>query len=859
MDINVVGGSSALPMQKTTTAQKNKAWREASVNYYINFRYTNGTNLRSTRNNKIINYDLANGIVNMDDLMKICDPMGTGSATFSDQFMHHDMISPILHELLGEEAVKPDNALVYSEATADINRKQKGLQKRIVEALKMTLMGEIDPSTIDPNNPPPTPQEILKAERMTPSDIIESKANKTLKVLKKKLNTKLLLNQSFKDALIAGEEILWTGISNSEPAARRCNPINMTVLLDDSDVFIDDAIAVIEERLLTIPSILDEFGEDLTEAQIKQLEVYSRGVYGTMASSGAFDPVFTINDNRPVLSGVTPVGNYQGNNVNNYAVRVVRVEWMSMKKVGTLEYTDIESGEFISKLVDDTFASSFNDFKSLYPDAEIEWFWINEAWEGNKIGEDIYFGIRPKVNQRRRMDNPYYCKLGYTGFLYEATNSRSVSIVDRLKSYQYLRDIIAYKLQLVFASDIGKVLLMDMAQIPRSEGIDIEKWMYYLKEMKIAFVNSFEEGNKGMSQGKIAGDRFNHFTSLDLSLTQSVQQYINYLQYIDQQIYNVSGVNQQRMGKIHQDEAVTNVEAARQSSETITHYLFEAHGEVRRRLYESLIEVAKIAWRKGKVTQYVNDDLALEVLNIEEFEFENSDFAVFVSNQAKDKEIKFKLDQLGKVAMEQGKADLSTMIDTITNDSPKDIINILRNAEAEFYKRTQAQQEQDSKDNQAKIQAEQAMHAEDLAQKQADRDLKQYEVDANNATKIHVAEISALGFAEDTDVNDNMIPDVAEQARLALDGQKAASDAFAKQVANDLKRQEITKKAELEEKSIKSKEKIEELKIKQTEVQNKSQEKMQSEKIKSDEKIAQLKLKEARAKAASKPKSKPKK
>jgi hypothetical protein len=232
---------------------------------------------------------------------------------------------------------------------------------------------------------------------------------------------------------------------------------------------------------------------------------------------------------------------------------------------------------------------------------------------------------------------------------------------------------------------------------------------------------------------------------------------------------------------------------------------------------------------------------------------------VFVSNQAKDKEIKFKLDQLGKVAMEQGKADLSTMIDTITNDSPKDIINILRNAEAEFYKRTQAQQEQDSKDNQAKIQAEQAMHAEDLAQKQADRDLKQYEVDANNATKIHVAEISALGFAEDTDVNDNMIPDVAEQARLALDGQKAASDAFAKQVANDLKRQEITKKAELEEKSIKSKEKIEELKIKQTEVQNKSQEKMQSEKIKSDEKIAQLKLKEARAKAASKPKSKPKK
>lgn len=865
MDTAINGSASALPKQKVTQGQRTEAWKQASVNYYINFRYTNGSNLRSDRNKKIINYDLMNGIVNMNDLIKICDPLGTGSASFSDQFMHHDMISPIIHELLGEESIKPDNALVFSEAPTDINRKQEGLKGKIVELLKQQLMGEIDPSTIDPNNPPPTPEQVIKAERQSPSDMIESKANRMLKVLKKRCNTRLLLNQGFKDALIAGEEIYWVGISNGEPTTRRCNPLNITVILDDSDVFIDDAIAVVEERLLTIPSILDEYGDELSKSDIDKLDTYSRGTFGTFNNAGGFEPVFTVAEGTNVLKGVTPNSSYQGNNVNNYALRVSRVEWISMKQVGTLEYTDINTGEFISKLVDEDFKSVFNDFKDIYPDAVVDWFWINEAWEGVKIAHDIYIGIRAKPNQRRRMDNPYYCRLGYTGFIYEATNSRSVSLVDRLKSYQYLRDIIAYKLQLVFASDIGKVLLMDLAQIPRSEGIDVEKWMYYLKEMKIAFINSFEEGKKGQAQGKLANNQFNQFTALDLSLTQSVQQYINYLQFIDQQIYNVSGVNQQRMGKIHQDEAIGNVEQARASSETITHYLFEAHQEVRRRLYESLIEVAKVAWRKGMVTQYVNDDLALEILQLEEFEFENSEFSVFISNLAKDKEIKNKLDQLVPIAMEQGKADLSTIMECVTNDSPKDIINILKAKEREFYEQQQAQQEQASKDNQANIEAQKQMHEEALADKQADRDLKQYEIDSNNETKLQVAQINVYSRQEDLDQDDDGIPDPVELGKLSLQERDLASKAFMEQSKLSHDKEKHDKELSIKDKELKMKQDLENKKIKAIEVQNKSQEKiareanaLKKEEMKNKLAVEKLKIQAARAKAASKPKPKKK-
>ena len=810
------GGQSALPIQKLPDSKKDDQWKKSSVNYYVNFRYTNGSSLRSDRNRKIINYDLFNGIINPSDLVKICDPLGVTSGTFGDTFMHLDKISQPLHLLLDDEAEMPDNSLVYSEAPEDINRKQTQLKDKIVKILQQQLMAEIDPSTVDPNNPPPTPEQVLKAERMSPSDMIESKANRILKILKKRLNLKWQFNVGFKDALIVGEEIYWTGIQNGEPIIRVCNPLNITVVMDDSDVFLDDSLAVIEERLLTVPSIIDEFGDQLDQKTIDKLVVYSQGTFGSTLTAGGFEPQFNIVDNKPVLSGVTPTSNFMGNNSNNYAVRVTRVEWMSMKKVGTLTYTDVDSGEEVEKLIDETFSPMFKEFKQVYPDAEVEWFWINEAWEGIKIGADIYLDIKPKPNQRRRMDNPYYCKLGYSGFIYEARNSRSVSVIDRIKPYQYLYDAIAYKVQNIFASDMGKIFLMDLAQIPQSEGIDIEKWMYYLKEMKIGFINSFEEGRKGAATGQLA-NRFNQFQAIDLSLASSVQMYMNYLQYIEQQIYAVSGVNPQRMGAIKNDEAVSNVQQATSQSAKITGYLFEAHNEVKRRVYTSLIEVAKLAWRTGKVMQYVNDDLSLEILNLEEFEFENSEFSVFVSNIRKDQEIKAKLDQLAQVAMEQQKADLSTIIDTIINDSPKDIINTLKTKEEEFYKSQQdkAKSEQDHEAQlaQQQQQHEQSVEAFQSEQKDLDRELERYKIDTESQTRIEAAEINAYGFLKVPEQDVNAAADMAlkqqelnsktfiDQQKLEHEKNKHKSEHDRKQVELDLKKKELM----LKEKEIATK------------------------------------------------------
>ena len=845
-DIYANLGGQNLPQQKLPMSSKDKEWGKSCINYYSNYRYTNGSNLRSDRFKKLINYDLYNGKVNHKDIETICDPLGVNtSSTFAARFQHYDIISEPIRLLIGEETKRPDNHIVISESPDDLNRKTTAVKEKIFQALQQGLAYQIDPNA-DPNNPPPPPEEILKHEKYTPSDIIESKANKVLKVLKKRLNTRLLFSQGWKDALIAGEEVYWVGIENAEVAMRRVNPVNLTVILDGDTTFVDDAIAVVEERMLAINTILDEYGDILSKDDVDKLENYTRGTFGSFNTAGGFEPQFDVVNGQNAFAGITPTNAYNGNNSNNYSIRVTRVEWKSMKKIGELTWTD-EDGAPQTEIVDEVFNTRV--FKEAFPDAKVEWYWINEAWEGVKIGLDIFTDIKPKPNQRRRLDNPYFCRLGYTGFIYEATNSQSVSLIDRLKPYQYLYDIISYRLEIAFASDQGKKFIMDLAQIPESHGIDIDRWLYYLKEMNIAFINSFEEGKKGAASGQLA-NKFNQFQAIDLSLSQSIQQYINMLDYIKTQVAFVSGVTPQRLGAINNSELVGNVERSVNQSSLITEYLYEGHAEVKRRAYTAMIEVAKICYKKGLAAQYVLDDMAIEMLTLEENEFENSEFNVFVTNNTKDLELKAKLDQLVQVALQSEKVDLSAIVETLMNDSPRDIVRLLQRKEEEFYQR-QSENGKAQQEHEMKIeQMQQQMHAEQVEFDHLKLDQERYIAEEINATKIQVAEIAVYNKQQDLDLNDNGIPDSSEIAANALKQQELSSRSFIEQskLSHDKSKHEA--QLTLKDKEIKLRNELENKKLEAIKVQNKNQIELSNKKHAADKLMMDKKMEIERMKIA---------
>ena len=839
-----------LPTQRIPLSQKNKEWKKDTMNYFERLSYTSPSGNRTSNFNKLVNYDLYNGRFNKADLEYVCNPLGLADNEFPATLQHYDVISPAINLLIGEEVKRPDNFIVVSESPEDINRKNEALLQKINSSLEQTLVGEIDPSTIDPNNPPATPEQILKYEKYNPSDLVESQANKILKSLRRKLNTKEVFKKGWKDSLIGGEEIYWTGVLNGEPVLKRCNPCNITVVLDNDSDFIDDAVAVIETRMLTPATIVDEFGDKLSKTEIDTLEMYTNAVGNQYMQAQGPNPTFVLDSNSQTVDVGGTFGT-KSSSFNARLIRVVRVEWKSFAKRMKLTYTD-EDGQPQEDTVDETF--KLNIFKQAYPDATTEEFWITEAWEGIKVGADIYIEANPKPNQRRRMDNPYACKLGYTGLLYNATNSVSVSLVDRLKPYQYLYNIISYRLELAFASDMGKVMLMDLAQIPRSEGIDIERWMYYLRAMKVAFINSHEEGNKGGQVGRTSN--FNQFQSIDMSLANVIQQYIETLNYIKTQVAFISGVSPQRLGAISSNELVGNVERSVEQSALITEYMFDSHNEVKRRVYTALVEAAKVAYRNGLVTQYVLDDMGIEMLKLEEFELENSEFNTYVSNSNKDAEVISSLKQLSQIALQSDKADLSTIIDTIINENPRDIMRTLKRSEEAKYAREDANQKAQLDAQQKQIQAQQEMHAEEIAERQKDRDVTQYVADTNNQTKIQIAEISALGFAKETDADMNGVPDVMEVAAQSLKEREASSKAFLEQAKLTHEKTKHQNELSLKEREIKSKNDIENKKLEMIRVQNASQEKLAQAKHKADKELMDKKIALERMKIKSKPKPK---
>ena len=110
-------------------------------------------------------------------------------------------------------------------------------------------------------------------------------------------------------------------------------------------------------------------------------------------------------------------------------------------------------------------------------------------WEGYRAGSDLYFGIQPLEYQHVSIDNPNSQKLPYTGAIYSNTNSAPRSLVSILKPLQYMYIVLWYRLELAIARDKGKVVNMDITQIPKSMNITPERWMHYLSSVGVNFIN----------------------------------------------------------------------------------------------------------------------------------------------------------------------------------------------------------------------------------------------------------------------------------------------------------------------------------------------------------------------------------
>lgn len=784
--------NSAFPRQKLPLSKKGKKWQEDCVNYIIGEgNVTSGGNSTSYYGELQTYYNLYNSIFDEKDFKSITNPFKVEDG-FPATPHDFNIIRPKVDLLIGEETKRPLNFRVIrtsQEATSEMQEKEKQMILQYIQAAITARMSPEEAQQFQEqlqSGEVMPPEQIAKYMDKDYKDIVENTAYHTLTYLREKLDLDNEFIKGWKDGLISGREIYYVGVLNAEPYVERVNPIYFSYDKSPDLEFIEDGSWCCRKMRMPITEVYDRYYDKLEEKDLDKLE--------EMIGS---TPGRNLGDRSPVDMGIqlriydNPIFEGAGKSL----VNVWHCCWKSFKKIFYVTTAD-DAGQPQINIVDETYQPVGNEV-SVEPD------WIVEVWEGYRAGSDLYFGIQPIEYQHVSIDNPNSQKLPYCGAIYSNTNSKPRSLVSILKPLQYMYIVLWYRLELAIARDKGKVVNMDITQIPKSMNISPAKWMHYLSSVGVNFINPYEEGWNipGREGGKPA--QFNQITALDLTMSNVIAEYIQLMDKIEELAGTISGITQQREGAVSSSEMVGNVERSVVQSSHITEPLFWVHNQCKRRVLNMLLNTAKGAWEEtGKQKlQYIFDNGERAFLDITpKFYYEDMD--VFVSDTSKDLENIQKLQQLIQPAMQNG-ASLLEAAEILTNDNFNIIKQKLKDMQTRQEQMQQQQQEAEAQQQQQLQQMQNEAKQQELMLQEAQMDLQRYQIDQDNQTKIAVAQINAYRGTEELDQDQNGIPDPIEIGKQAIEQQKINQEAYNKRYEAKQKREIEDQKIQLEKDKMK--------------------------------------------------------
>lgn len=786
--------NAGFPQQKLPLKKKDEKWQHDCVNYIIGEGNIVSDGPTHGKVGELQTYyNLYNSIFDERDFKKITNPFKVEDG-FPATPQDFNIIRPKVDLLIGEETKRPMNFRVVrtsQEAASDLMEVQKQLLIQYLQAAITSKMGPEEQQQFQEqlqNGDIMPPEAIAKYMDKDYKDVVENAAYHTIVYLREKLNLDNEFIKGWKDALIAGREIYYVGVLGAEPYAERVNPVDFSFDKSPDLEFIEDGSWCCRKMRLPITEVYDRYYDKLTEKDLNKLEEMINKVSGNSAGD---------KDERDLFKGIQL--HFYDNPINDDSssrcVNVWHCCWKSFKKMYYVTTFD-QTGQPQIDILDESYIPTGDEIS-------VEQDWIIEVWEGYRCGNDLYFGIQPVEYQHVSIDNPNSQKLPYCGAVYSNTNSKPRSLVSILKPLQYMYIVLWYRLELAIARDKGKVVNMDITQIPKSMNITPERWMHYLGSVGVNFINPYEEGWNipGREGGKPA--QFNQITALDLTMSNVIAEYIQLMDKIETLAGTISGITEQRTGAISTSELVGNVERSVVQSSHITEPLFWVHNQCKRRVLNMLINIAKGAWEETgkKKLSYIFDNGERAFIDINE-KFYYEDVDIFVSDTSKDVENIQKLQQLIQPAMQNG-ASLLEAAEILTNDNFNILKQKLKDMQTRQEQLAQQQQQAQAEQEQKLQEMQNQTKQQELMLQEAQMDLQRYQIDQDNATKIAVAEISAYRGTENKDVDMNGIPDPVEIANQAIQQQKIDSDAYTKRYEARQKREIENQKIKLEQDKMK--------------------------------------------------------
>jgi hypothetical protein len=666
--------------------------------------------------------------------------------------------------------------------------------------------------------------------------------------------------RAFRDMLVGDREFWHFRMDEDDYEVELWNPI-LTFYHKSPDIrYISQGNFVGKIELHTVSDIIDRYGYLMDDEQLRSLEsIYPKKAAGYPIQGYQNDGTFYDGTRSYQWNVSSPsLGFRQFTSVNDYflaagddiitrilnesedlsdfgtyqLLRVTSVYWKSQRMIGHLTKIDPQTGMKMQEVISedyvitippvyDTAVMKEKNAETLKEGEHIQWIWINQVWGGLKVGpnrpsfygnadymgiQPIYLNIAPIKFQFKGDFTLYGCKLPVEGSVFTDRNSRSMSLVDKMKPFQIGYNLVNNQIADILVDELGTVIMLDQNALPKhSAGEDWGKNNYAkayvaMKDFQMLPLDTSITN----TENPLA---FQHYQVLNLEQTQRMMSRIQLGTYFKNQAYEVIGITPQRMGQVNSQETATGIEQSVNASYSQTEMYFVQHSEhLMPRVHQMRTDLAQFynSRRPSTRLSYMTSKDEKVNFEINGTELLSRDLNVFVSTKINHKQV---MEQIKQMAIQNNTAGASIydLASIVKAESMAEVTHAMKAIEQKTNAQRQEQMQHDQQMQQQQLEAQQAAQ-------EAKQRFEAEQAMLDRQTQIQVAEIKGASFPAQ-DMNSNQQSDYME-ALDSLEKKRQQDDLISLKRESEInknnresqkmniKQQEIQSRQEIAEKQL---------------------------------------------------------
>ena len=770
---------------------------------------------------KVLNSDLSDF---KDMLKKFCNPLGDEIGEVEEEIQPYPELHNAVNVLKGEVVQRRDQLHVMLLSANAIKSKNQPMLDAIklsvdeklgleLQKMEMQMQGMDEKQInqfISEMRTQLEPEDLAQKNWLSELEIFYNKALEFCTYDQDLVDKKV---DTMADIATADRLFIYSGWKHGKPTLEIRNPLYMIWDKSPNEKYIHKSSWIAYQKPVQLVDAIEAY--NLSDEDIEKLQELQGKGLDKRHSLGKDNKIVFDHTKQDLLVEQSQgfvdrqIGLSQNTNWNtgDNLIWETHFEFKAFKELIFLTYRD-EYGMPITSILDSSFkipsSATKTKFKNRY-DIESEKFtwtdndivfeaeklWIPRRYEIIRLGSDVYPVYREVPYQHTNIERPFEAfSLSTFGAVVNARNAKSISLVQRaLPPYFQLLYIKAVETR-ELAKYQGAIQSIDADQIPDSLGEDLEG--NKIRDKVAAYLAVLRKTNKDIYSGTQSSNgalppatRSPGSSGYLIGTAIELMNLHQLSELVKQEIALAMGISPQRLASFQQGSNVADNQHAVQQSYAITEPYFFIHSLIWKEALNDWLgnfrtyceNQMKIRGVEELSFQYWLPGNIKEVLQVTPKSIEHTDIGLFLSASSSfERYAELMLQNAQAFAQNQGQgiAAVSQIIkDIVSKASPEEIHKRIMIEEAKIAQRQQAL-EQQRIEGQKQLQEMQTQTADKLHEQK--KEIVVLTESEKRKTVVAAAAISAAGFAEDKDLDDDGTPDIIEIMDHSLKKEKLDFD-----------------------------------------------------------------------------------